>query len=439
VVLGGPEVSYLPETAEIIRYADFVIRGEGEKAFAGLCKRILNGEELPPRFIEGHTVDVTDIKPAYRLYSDEDLRRKLIYVEASRDCPFACAFCQSAIKAPGSASGPGRRKSVREFSLDAFLSDMNRLVERLSSVRPASGKNDPRPTIKFLDRSFNANVPRALSIMEFFLEKTSLDFQLHFEMVPSLFPPELTKMISRFPPETLRLELGIQSFNPKVCAAIGRPSRPEQELETLGILRAETNAVIHADLIAGLPGEDLASFAEGFDRLWQVLTAPKAAAGIASGAAIVSGGPSGAAGSPPAGAAFEIQLGILKGLPGTPLRELDEQFGMIYSLEPPYEVIETAAMGKADLDRLRNFARFWELIVNRPWKAGRTAGIGENPAAALLIPGKPVFRPFMELAENLLRFHGRNWGIDRKALETSSRRYTEFFVTNLSSSVLRRG
>jgi hypothetical protein len=245
-------------------------------------------------------------------------------------------------------------------------------------------------------------------------------------------------MISRFPPETLRLELGIQSFNPKVCAAISRPSHPEKELETLGVLRAETNAIIHADLIAGLPGEDLASFAEGFDRLWQVLTAPaaEAAAGIVSGAAVISGaGPAGATGFPPAGAAFEIQLGILKGLPGTPLRELDAPFGMIYSPEPPYEVIETAAMGKADLDRLRNFARFWELIVNRPWKAGGRdpsaknpgkAGfsvenpaavlLNKNPAAALLVPGKPIFWPFMELSENLFRFFGRNWGIDRKAL-----------------------
>jgi hypothetical protein len=256
--------------------------------------------------------------------------------------------------------------------------------------------------------------------MEFFLEKTSLSFQLHFEMVPSLFPPELTKMISRFPPETLRLELGIQSFNPKVCAAISRPSHPEKELETLGVLRAETNAIIHADLIAGLPGEDLASFAEGFDRLWQVLTAPatEAAAGIVSGA-----GPSGA---PPASAPFEIQLGILKGLPGTPLRELDVPFGMIYSPEPPYEVIETAAMDKTDLDRLRNFARFWELVVNRPWKTGGRdpsaknpgkAGFSvENPATVLLSPGKPVFWPFMELSENLFRFFGRNWGIDRNAL-----------------------
>jgi radical SAM superfamily enzyme YgiQ (UPF0313 family) len=467
IVLGGPEVSYIPEESEIIRCADFVIRGEGEKAFAELCARVLNGEKLPARFIDGRALDVTSIKPAYRLYLDEDLRRKLIYVEASRDCPFTCAFCQSAIKTPVADAvfaNPAvpeapRRKTVREFPLNDFLSVMECLLERLFSVRPAFGKNVPRPTIKFLDRSFNADVPRALSIMEFFLEKVirvsaagdhsvngsnGMGFQLHFEMVPSLFPPELIKLISRFPPETLRLELGIQSFNPKVCAAISRPSHPEKELETLGLLRARTNAIVHADLIAGLPGEDLSSFAEGFDRLWQALTAPAAKTGYVSGAAAdpASAAPADAApaGAAPAGAgpSFEIQLGILKGLPGTPLRELDARFGMAYSSEPPYEVIETAALNKTDLDRLRNFARFWELVVNRPWKAaacraadsGRhyrrnlsaehpekgPAGFSENPAAALLVPGRPVFWPFMELSERLFRFFGRNWGIDRNAL-----------------------
>jgi radical SAM superfamily enzyme YgiQ (UPF0313 family) len=439
IVLGGPEVTYIPEESEIICYADFVIQGEGEKAFAELCKRILAGEKLPSRFVDSRILDVANIYPAYHLYSNEDLRRKLIYVEASRDCPFTCAFCQSAIKPsvftdgavgfaefssmPETGSGMSRRKILREFPLDDFLSNMEDLLERLFSVRSVSGKTLPRPTIKFLDRSFNADIPRALSIMEFFLEKASSffnGFQLHFEMVPSLFPPELIKMISRFPPDTLRLELGIQSFNQKVCAAISRPSRPEKELETLALLRAQTDAIIHADLIAGLPGENFASFAEGFDRLWQALTASagKAAAGIVpSAAADVE--PSGAAGFPPASAAFEIQLGILKGLPGTPLRELDTQFGMVYSPEPPYEVIETVAMGKADLDRLRNFARFWELIVNRPWKTASRINSqipAENPAAALLVPGKPVFWPFMELSEKLFRFFGRNWSIDRKAL-----------------------
>jgi radical SAM superfamily enzyme YgiQ (UPF0313 family) len=453
VVLGGPEVSYIPEKSEIIRYADFVIRGEGEKAFAELCKYILSGEKLSDipslrtkRVSDSHVLDPANIYSAYRLYSDEDLRRKLIYVEASRDCPFSCAFCQSAIKASGSAypavgAETPRRKTVREFPLNGFLSDMEYLLTRLVSVRSNAAPGSSRPTIKFLDRSFNANIPRALSIMEFFLEKASrvpTGFQLHFEIVPSLFSPDLAKMISRFPPETLRLELGIQSFNPEACAAISRPSHPEKELETLGILRTQTNAIVHADLIAGLPGEDLVSFGEGFDRLWRALTAPsvtRAAAGF--GAAVTSA-------SPPKGpvAPFEIQLGILKGLPGTPLRELDEKFGMIYSSEPPYEVIETAALGKADLDRLRNFARFWELIVNRPWKAadnraagGRVPGSrcfrnpsaekpeknaaglsAENPAAVLLIPGRPVFWPFMELSEKLFRLFGRNWGIDREAL-----------------------
>ncbi|MDR1507439.1 MAG: cobalamin-dependent protein [Treponema sp.] len=453
IVLGGPEVSYMPKESEIVQYADYVIRRDGETAFAELCNGILKQENFPkpgsgkpaPEIIDlPNMPDLTGIKSAYHLYTDEDLRRKLIYVEASRDCQFACAFCQSAVKVSPDANGEGRgqrlcgqewkfQNSVREFSLSGFLSDMDILLTRLFSVRsPGTGQkeNNPecaakipaqrgtsssgrgggfRPTIKFLDRSFNVNIPRALSIMNFFLEKASLyssanrrggtaPFQVHFEMVPALFPPELKKMILRFPPDMLRLELGIQSFNPDVCAAINRPSNPEKELETIHFLRLHTNAVVHADLIAGLPGEDMVSFSEGFDRLWKAMFRPPEKSGV-----------------PSAGPPFEIQMGILKGLPGTPIRELDRKFGMVYSPEPPYQVIETAALGRADLERLVNFARFWELIVNRPWK--------DPPAAGpMLSRGKPVFWEFMELSETLFSFFGRNWGIDRNELRAALER-----------------
>jgi hypothetical protein len=104
----------------------------------------------------------------------------------------------------------------------------------------------------------------------------------------------------------------------------------------------------------------------------------------------------------------EIQLGILKFLPGAPIARRTEAYGMRYSPEPPYEVLETAALPASELDRIKNFARFWELIVNRnsfPDLAGK-----------LFPPGAPVFSQFMELADKLLAQFGRNWGIDREEL-----------------------
>ncbi|MDR2482347.1 MAG: B12-binding domain-containing radical SAM protein [Treponema sp.] len=369
IVLGGPEASHLPEGAALFRHADWVIRGEGEAAFRRLVEDILTENEErrrdPPEFINAEPVPLPSIDPAYRLYTEEDLRRKLVYVEASRGCPFGCDFCLSSLD-----------RQVREFPLDEFLAGMETLLRRGAW------------TIKFLDRTFNLNSGRACRIMEFFLNKIETNaspFCVHFEMIPSRFPPELRALVSRFPPGSLRLELGIQTLNPAVAALIGRPGDPGQELEVLNFLREAANAIVHADLIAGLPGEDSASFANGFDRLWQA----------ASGA----------------GTSLEIQLGILKRLPGTPLARHDQAYGMRYDPAPPYEVQETAALPAPELARIKNAARFWELIMNR----GNFSAI----TAALFPVGQPVFRRFMALADSLLARFGRNWGIDRKDLQAA--------------------
>jgi hypothetical protein len=266
--------------------------------------------------------------------------------------------------------------SVREFPLDPFLAEMDALVKREAK------------TFKFLDRSFNVNIKRAVRICEFFLEKIAErkgGLLVHFEMVPSRFPRELKDALARFPPGTLRLEIGVQTLNAEVSERIGRdlPALFGNELETLSFLREKTNALIHADLIAGLPGEDIKTFGEGFDQLKAILLPP---------------------GEPlnEKNIRAEIQLGLLKLLPGAPIARHSEAFGMRYSPRPPYEVIETAAMREHDIGRVKNFARFWELAVNR--------GLAPNDGDKL------SFASFMEKADSLFAHFGRNWGIGKNEL-----------------------
>ena len=390
VILGGPELTPLPPGAEIFRHADFVIRGEGELVFAELCADILENpkpaKEKYGRFIEGGQADTDKIRSAYDLYTKEDLEHKLVYVESSRGCLFNCAFCQSAAVS-----------AVREFPLKPFLDDLDRLLQRC----PHKTK-----TVKFLDRSFNIHPDRALEILEFCLEKIAARgkanksaFQFHFEMVPSIFPAELGETLARFPPETLRLEIGIQSLNSKTNALINRTCNPEKDLEVLQFLAEKTSAILHVDLIAGLPGEDIESFANGFDKLWITLSGIKNNTETKRSPASLLTFP------------FEIQLGILKCLPGTPVCDMAKNGRYILNRnkEPPYEVIETDCMPACDLDKLKNFARFWELLVNRrPFP---------QLLEQLVPPGSPVFWLFMDLSQKLLVRFGRNWGIDKKELE----------------------
>jgi radical SAM superfamily enzyme YgiQ (UPF0313 family) len=227
--------------------------------------------------------------------------------------------------------------------------------------------------------------------MEFFLEKTNDNpLCVHFEMVPSRFPESLKKLLCRFPAGSLRLELGIQTFNTQSRALLQMTGHIDEELKTLEFLREKTNAILHVDLIAGLPGEDLASFKNGFDRLWQVLSKQGSE-------------------NKTLGGLFEIQLGVLKCLPGTPITRHNEEHRMKYSAAPPYEVIETGALPAAELDKIKNFARFWELIVNR--------NNFSDLIPVLLPAGNPVFDRFMDLSGKLLEHFGKNWGIDREELK----------------------
>lgn len=349
VILGGPEVSFLDDGAELVTMADYVVQGEGEGVFGPLCTAILAGQGPKNRWIRGVPADLGRIDPAYRLYTREDLENKLTYVEASRGCPFGCHFCLSSLD-----------RTVRTVPLEDFLNQLEVLIDRGAR------------SFKFLDRTFNLDMDRARAIMVFFLRRLKGGMFVHFEMVPSRFPEALRSLLTRFPPGTLRLEVGIQTLNPQVARTIGRPSDPEKELETLEFLRLRTRAIVHADLIAGLPGETMESFAQGFNRLW-------------------------------AARPTEIQVGILKKLPGTPLVQHDEGYGMRYSDEAPYEVLETGAWKADDMVRIKNFARFWELIINR--------GHFDDLVPSLL--SDDAFGDFMRISEGLLRRFGKSWGIDR--------------------------
>jgi len=313
VVLGGPEVSHETDRQEIIRLADATITGEGDLAFADYCRQALAPDRLPEpsgRVIVAPLPDLAQVALPDAEYSDEDIAHRLIYVEASRGCPFTCEFCLSSLDVP-----------VRAFPLDDFLAAMDRLHAR--GVRH----------FKFVDRTFNLNLATSRRILEFFLARLEPGLFLHFEMVPDRMPEELRGLLTRFPAGTLQLEIGVQTFNAGAAAAIKRRQDYGKLEDNFRFLRAHTQAHLHADLIAGLPGETLDSFAAGFDRL-------------------VGLGPQ------------EIQVGILKRLRGTPIARHDGPEQMVYASAPPYEILRNRVLDFATVQRLRRFARFWDLVGN---------------------------------------------------------------------------
>lgn len=324
VVLGGPEVSYEPDEQPIVNLADHVIAGEADLEFPRFCRQQLVGldrrrepfesapeaPENPPRFIGAPLPALADVVFPYDFYSDDDIANRVIYVEASRGCPFACEFCLSALDIP-----------VRQFSLEPFLDAMDSLLRRGALQ------------FKFVDRTFNLNIKVSRAILEFFLERYRPGLFLHFEMIPDRLPDSLKDLIVRFPAGALQFEVGIQTFNEDVCELISRRQDNHLVEQNLTWLRASTAVHVHADLIVGLPGETIESFAAGFDQL--VRLAP-----------------------------HEIQVGILKRLRGTPITRHDTEWQMIYSPHPPYEILSTKLMDFSIVQQMRRFAKYWDAIAN---------------------------------------------------------------------------
>jgi radical SAM superfamily enzyme YgiQ (UPF0313 family) len=310
VILGGPEVSYETAGQPIVELADYVITGEADFTFAAVCEQLLSGERPLNKVITASLPRFEQLALPYHLYSDEDIAHRVIYVEASRGCPFTCEFCLSALDIP-----------VRQAGLEAFLQEMNSLLER--GVRQ----------FKFVDRTFNLNLHVGKAILDFFLERQSPDLFLHFEMIPDRLPDQLRAIIAKFPAGMLQFEVGIQTFNEVVCDIISRRQDNEKAEANLTWLRDQTGVHVHADLIVGLPGEDISSFAIGFDRL--VALRPQ-----------------------------EIQVGMLKRLRGTPIIRHDSEWQMQYSPYPPYEILSTRLVDFGSMQRLRRFSRYWDLVAN---------------------------------------------------------------------------
>lgn len=346
LVLGGPEISFETEQQALFELADYIVLGEGETTFAELCREILGGSRPECKVLQSALPDLERLTLPYPLYTDDDIAHRVLYVEASRGCAFGCEFCLSALD-----------NRVRQFPLESLLKELDALIGRGARQ------------FKFVDRTFNLHLKTAIAILEFFLARQKPGLFIHFEMVPDRLPGELRELIAQYPPGGLQFEIGIQTFNTEVAENINRRQDYAKLEENIRFLREKTGVHVHADLIVGLPGETVESFGRGFDRL--IALRPQ-----------------------------EIQVGILKRLRGAPIARHDAR--MVYSAHPPYEILRNDLIDFPTMQRLRRFARFWDLIGNS----------GNFVETAPLLWGKESpFEAFLKLSDWLYEQIGRQHSI----------------------------
>ncbi len=320
IVLGGPEVTFNSENIIKKPFVDYVVCGEGEKPLAELCDAVISGNEV---LIDGVCSKNRSAVPYLPQNNDfnynldeycQNLNGRIAYIETSRGCPYSCAFCLS--------SSLGKTR----------FTDLEQTFKDIIKISNSSAK-----TIKFVDRTFNANKQRAKKIFRFIIEnygrKIPNGKTFHFEIAGDILDDETIEILKTAPCNLFRLEIGLQSFNETALEKVNRKTNTNKLIKNIKKLTELNNLIIHIDLIAGLPSEDFNSFANSFNTAFYL-------------------------------GANELQLGFLKLLYGTVLREKYNQNGYVYSKTAPYEVIKTPYISQSELNLIKHCEDSNERLVN---------------------------------------------------------------------------
>ena len=322
IVIGGPEVAFDAEKifAELPQ-ADYIVQGEGELVFSELLQYLAGGGAVPKHiaYREGEQVNlnggitvIDDMSLLPFPYPDLEkmlAEHKIVYYECTRGCPFNCAYCLSGIS-----------RSVRKRPLELVLRDLDRFI--------AAGV----PLVKFVDRTYNLDEKYFLPMMEH-LAQADTNATFHFEIKADILSEQVMDFLATVPKGRFQLEIGIQSTHQPTLKAINRQDNWEKLSANVKRLLSFGNMHIHVDLIAGLPYEDLPTFAKSFDDVYGL-------------------------------GADMLQLGFLKVLPGTQMRRETEKHDLRYMDEPPYEILATKYMPYEDMLYLKHLDNILDQTAN---------------------------------------------------------------------------
>lgn len=317
--LGGPEVSYdAPGMLIQFPHLKGIIVGEGEATFRELMAYYVEGDRslseiaglyLPEGFTPMRPLLSMDELPF--LYGDlEQFQNRIIYYESARGCPYSCSYCLSSID-----------KRVRLRSVELVQKELQFFLDKKV------------PQVKFVDRTFNCVHEHAMAIWKYISEHDNGVTNFHFEISADILRPEEIALLNQMRPGLVQLEIGVQSTNPDTISAIDRVMNVERLEQVVASIRRGKNIHQHLDLIAGLPGEDYNSFRNSFDRVY---------------------------GMKP----DQLQLGFLKVLKGSPMEERAGDYELVYTSQPPYEVLKTKWLSYEEVLRLKQVEEMVELYYN---------------------------------------------------------------------------
>ena len=320
---GGPEVSYdaekfLTEMPEVTG----VLVGEGEKTFHDLLEYYIDGkgslgEIRGIAYRDGEEIrhngwrelmNLSEIPFVYQHL--EEFENRIIYYESSRGCPFSCSYCLSSID-----------KKLRFRDLELVKKELQFFLDHKV------------PQVKFVDRTFNCKHEHAMAIWKYILEHDNGVTNFHFEVSADLLRDEEMDLMAKMRPGLIQLEIGVQSTNPETIRAIHRHMDLDKLERCVDRVHSFRNIHQHLDLIAGLPYEDYDTFHRSFNDVYQMKP-------------------------------DQLQLGFLKVLKGSLMKEEAEKYGIVHKEKEPYEVLSTKWLPYGDVLKLKAVESMVEVYYN---------------------------------------------------------------------------
>ncbi|MCR1850478.1 B12-binding domain-containing radical SAM protein [Paraclostridium sordellii] len=325
IALGGPEVSYDSEDSmKKYDFVDYILYGEGELVFRDFVKHLKGGMKIEDvdGIVYRNNKDIIKNKPMkllenldlipspYEKLNKEEYENRIVYYETSRGCPFNCQYCLSSTL-----------QGLRYFSIDRVKKDLKALIDARVSQ------------IKFIDRTFNANKKFAMEIMKFLMENDNDYTTYHFEVTAHLLSDDMLEFLKDCKEGLFQFEIGVQTTNEKVLDAVGRRDDFGKLSYVVKKIASYRNIHQHLDLIAGLPYEDYKSFENSFNDVFNL--------GIE-----------------------HLQLGFLKMIKGTGIRNRADEHEFRYKDYPPYEVLYNKYISYDQILKLKDIEEILERYFN---------------------------------------------------------------------------
>ena len=322
ILLGGPEVSYEYDDIIAKDYIDYIIIGEGEIPFSEFMDQFPTIENVPNIVYkkdgkvifnqQNVTFDIKELenRNPYQYDDPATLAHRVCYIETSRGCPYKCEFCLASLD-----------NKMRYLPMETIKTNLLYLMEH--------GK-----TIKFLDRTFNIKRDFTIELFQFILDNHKPGNVFQFEITADIVHPDIIKFINeKVPPGLFRFEIGIQTVNQESNREVSRKQNFEKTSNVINQLKDRIE--MHLDLIVGLPLEYISDLKFSFEETFKLY--------------------------PP-----ELQLGFLKFLKGTPVRQKYENYGYVFDPLPPYQIIKSNFLSEEDLQNITNLEHALEIYWNKP-------------------------------------------------------------------------